>query len=229
MNGNVLVVAAHPDDEVLGCGGTLARHAKAGDRVEVLILSDGVGSRARDGESFEKELSVRQADANAAAKALGISAPRLLGFPDNRLDTVPLLDVVKAIEACIVDVCPHVVYTHHGGDLNIDHQIAHRAVVTACRPVPGSLLNAIYTFETPSSTDWLTPQQSEMFVPTRFVDVSETISHKMAALRSYGTEMRDFPHTRSYEAIEGLARVRGGQAGLIAAEAFGVLREVVRL
>lgn len=225
----VLVVAAHPDDEVLGCGGTLACHAKAGDRVDVLILADGVTARMRSGEGGQQELALRQRAAQAAAKAVGISMPRILGFPDNRLDAVPLLEVVKAIEICLAELHPDIVYTHHGGDLNIDHQIAHRAVATACRPVPGAVTRAIYTFETLSSTDWLSPQQSEMFSAVRFVNISETLPQKMAALRCYESEMRAFPHTRSYESIEALARLRGAQVGCAAAEAFGVLREIVHL
>lgn len=225
----VLVVVAHPDDEVLGCGGTLARHAGAGDHVEVLILADGVTARTRNGEAAKSDLALRQQAAHAAANALGISAPRMLRFPDNRLDTVPLLDVVQAVVTCGAELRPDIVYTHHGGDLNIDHQIAHRAVATACRPVPAATIRAIYTFETPSSTDWLSPQQSEMFSAVRFVDICDTLPQKMAALRCYESEMRAFPHTRSYESIEALARLRGTQVGLAAAEAFGVLREVVRV
>lgn len=227
----VLVVAAHPDDEVLGCGGTLARHALAGDRVDVLILADGVTSRAAGiggNAQTEVKLSRRQQAAGAAAAALGIGAPRMLTFPDNRLDTVPLLDVVQAVEDCMANSRPDIIYTHHGGDLNIDHEVAHRAVVTACRPIPGSRVQAIYTFEVCSSTDWISRQQGAPFQPCRYVDIHLTLQHKLAALRCYDEEMRAFPHTRSYAALEALARVRGAQVGLEAAEAFGVVREVAR-
>lgn len=222
-NDTVLVVAAHPDDEVFGCGGTLARHAEKGDDVHVLILADGETSRIQAGD-----VSARQICAEHAARALGISLYKILGFPDNQLDKVALLEIVRAVESAVAQLTPTVVYTHHGGDLNIDHQIACKAVMTACRPLPGSAIDAIYTFETVSSTEWFVPQQECIFMPGRIVDISGTIKKKMAALRCYDSEMRSFPHARSYEAIECLAKLRGAQSGLPAAEAFGVMRQVWR-
>jgi LmbE family N-acetylglucosaminyl deacetylase len=219
----VLVVAAHPDDEILGCGGTLARHVDEGDQVYVLILADGETSREQAGS-----ISERWENANRAAKILGVSLHNILGFPDNQLDQVALLQVAKSIENTLVELKPDVIYTHHGGDLNIDHQIACRAVMTACRPLPGSEIRAIYTFETVSSTEWMVPQQDHGFVPTHIVDVSSTLRKKMAALKCYEAEMRDFPHARSYAAVEYLARLRGAQNGLEAAEAFGVMRQIWR-
>ncbi len=217
----VMVVAAHPDDEVLGCGGTLARHAENGDKVHVLILADGETSRQQAGE-----VSERWACADRAANILGIRLHKILGFPDNQLDKIALLEVVREIELAISQLKPTVVYTHHGGDLNIDHQIACRAVMTACRPLPGSTVNAIYTFETVSSTEWGVPQLDPMFMPVRVVDISDTMQKKMAALQCYDAEMRPFPHARSYEAIEHLARLRGTQSGIKAAEVFGVMRQI---
>ena len=228
----VLAVAAHPDDEVLGCGGTLARHALAGDRVDILFVADGVSSRgelghvANSGQAAAAPAKRLEAAA-AAARALGARPPRTLMFPDNRLDTVALLEVVRKVEACIAEVEPDIVYTHHRGDLNIDHEITHRAVLTACRPVPGSKVQAIYTFEVASSTEWNSPAPGP-FQPLRYVDISATLERKMAALRCYEHEMRAYPHARSYEAVEALVRLRGAQAGLPAAEAFGVVREIVR-
>ncbi len=219
----VLVVAAHPDDEILGCGGTLARHVDEGDQVYVLILADGETSREQAGS-----VSERWENASRAAKILGVRLHNILGFPDNQLDQVALLQVAKSIEDALVELKPDVIYTHHGGDLNIDHQIACRAVMTACRPLPGSEIRAIYTFETVSSTEWMVPQQDHDFVPTHIVDVSRTLTKKMAALKCYEAEMRDFPHARSYEAVEYLARLRGAQNGLEAAEAFGVMRQIWR-
>jgi len=219
----VLVVAAHPDDEVLGCGGTIARHAENGDKVHVLILADGETSRQQAGE-----VSQRWACAERAASILGIRLHKMLGFPDNRLDEIALLEVVREIESAVSQLKPTVVYTHHGGDLNIDHQIACRAVMTACRPLPGSTVNAVYTFETVSSTEWAVPQLDHVFLPVRVVDISGTMQKKMAALHCYDSEMRSFPHARSYEVVEHLARVRGAQFGLPVAEAFGVLRQICR-
>ena len=220
---NVLVVAAHPDDETLGCGGTIAGHAAAGDTVQVLFLADGVGAR---GGHDAAAIASRNRAAADAATTLGAEAPRSLGLPDNRLDTVPLLDIVKPIEALVAELAPAVVYTHHGGDLNIDHRIAHRAVLTACRPLPESPVRAIHAFEVPSSSEWA--DAGDPFVPARFVDIGETFATKMAALACYGDEMRAFPHPRSSEAIEALARWRGASAGLALAEAFAVVREVER-
>jgi LmbE family N-acetylglucosaminyl deacetylase len=223
----VLVVAAHPDDEILGVGGTAARHVRGGDRVDVLIVAEGATSRTavRDTATSARELDALRQAAHKAAGELGTRAPRFLGLPDNRLDSVDLLDLVKAVEAVIDDVRPDVVYTHHAGDLNVDHGLVQRAVLTACRPLPGSTFRAIYGFETVSSTEW---GRGEAFAPTRYVAIENEMAAKLAALKHYQVEMRPFPHARSLEAVEALARVRGAQAGVAAAEAFTVLLEVER-
>lgn len=222
----VLVIAAHPDDEALGCGGTMARHAAAGEAVHVLFLADGVGARDGSGASAEA-LARRTAAAAAACQALGAMAPRSAGFPDNRLDGVDLLDVVKVIEEMVKDIEPQTIYTHHGGDLNVDHRRVHEAVLTACRPQPGTSVRAIYAFEVPSSTEWSSPQTHAAFVPNRFVDISAFIDAKRKALEAYDEEMRPFPHARSMEGVEALARVRGVAVGVEAAEAFTLIREVI--
>jgi LmbE family N-acetylglucosaminyl deacetylase len=220
----ILVVAAHPDDELLGCGGTLARHARAGDAVHILILATGAASRGKDG--VDGQISELEKNARSAAEIIGARPPLFGGFPDNAMDSVELLAVVKRIEAVIADIQPDVVYTHHGGDLNIDHRIAHEAVMTACRPLPEAPVRAIYAFETSSSTEWASAESQPGFRPTRFTDISETLEVKLSALACYETEMRDFPHPRSNEAITSLAKVRGAAAGLKAAEAFTVLRQI---
>ena len=224
----VLVIAAHPDDEILGCGGTLARHAAEGDTVHVLIVAEGATSRdaRRNPEHREPELIALQAAASRAASTVGAEEPRMLGLPDNRLDSLPLLEIVKPVEAIVEAVKPEIVYTHHGGDLNVDHRIVHQATVTACRPVPGSPVRAIYAFETVSSTEWQTAGES--FRPQRWVDIEPFLDCKLRALDAYEAEMRPFPHARSHEAVEALARVRGATVGLSAAECFVVVREVVR-
>lgn len=220
---NVLVVAAHPDDEALGCGGAMRRHADAGDKIDVLFLCDGVGAR---NQNTGGESSARREAANSAAKILGASEPLFLNFPDNRLDSVPLLDIVQAIEGVIGEIRPQVVYTHHGGDLNVDHRIAMGAVMTACRPHAGSPVRSIYAFEVPSSTEWAPPRAEDAFLPQHFVDISAQLYAKLAALDAYKTEMRTFPHPRSIEAVTALAKWRGASAGLEAAEAFAVLRQI---
>lgn len=224
----VLVVAAHPDDEVLGCGGTVARHGAAGDRVDTLIVAEGATSRsdANDSDGFAAEVVTLQQCARIAAGILGAAPPRFGALPDNRLDGLELLDVIKRIESVIADVVPDLVYTHHSGDLNVDHRIVHQAVVTACRPLPRSPVTAIFTFETVSSTEWA-GDIGPLFRPQRFVDISASLPKKIAALRAYASEMRPFPHARSLAAVEALAQLRGSQAGFTAAEAFGVALERV--
>ncbi|MGF1609147.1 MAG: PIG-L deacetylase family protein [Kiloniellales bacterium] len=229
MADRVLVVAAHPDDEVLGCGGTSARHAAAGDDVHVLVLAEGATSRdlARQATERSAEISALRDAAAAAAETLGTRAPRFAGLPDNRLDGHDLLDVVKIVEAVVADLRPSIVYCHHGGDLNVDHRIVHQAVVTACRPLPGAPVRRLLAFETPSSTEWSTTATGPAFRPACFVDISRHLDRKLAALRCYAAEMRAFPHARSLEAVEALARVRGAAAGVAAAEAFEPVRELI--
>ena len=218
----VLVIAAHPDDEVLGVGATIARHAAEGDKVHVLIMAEGATSR---GDNADAVIALRAAAA-AAASALGAEAPQFAGFPDNRMDGLDLLDIIKNIEAEIDAIRPDIVYTHHGGDLNIDHRLTHQAVLTACRPMPGTCVRAIYTFETPSSTEWASTALGETFKPTRFVDVTEYMEMKHKGLASYASEMRPFPHARSHEALDALAVLRGSQSGIDRAEAFQTVLEI---
>jgi len=226
----VLVIAAHPDDEVLGCGATIAAHVQNGDEVHVMIMAEGVTSRdaTRDIEQRTSELSDLTESAHKVKELLGISSLSLHGYPDNRMDSIDLLDVVKTIESSINLVSPHIIYTHHAGDVNIDHQRVHQAVVTACRPIPSHPVHSILFFETPSSTEWQIPGTALMFTPNWYVDVSETLEIKMDALRIYNSEMRQWPHSRSLKAIEHLARWRGASVGLQAAEAFIVGRNIIK-
>lgn len=215
----VLVVAAHPDDEALGCGGTMARHANDGDAVHVLFLSDGVSSRG----SVEG-LSERNEAAESASKVLGVQSTAYGTLPDNKMDNVALLDVVQVVEASINTLQPNIIYTHHNGDLNVDHRIAAQAVMTACRPQAGHPVEEIYSFEVPSSTEWQSPDYEPRFTPSCFVNIESTLERKMDALKAYDMEMRDFPHSRSYEAIRALATVHGARNGMKAAEAFMIQR-----
>lgn len=219
-NKTVLVVAAHSDDEALGCGGTLARHVAEGDSVHAIFLADGVSSRPKTGK---KDLAVRMKAAQLAHKILGLQSIQYLGLPDNQLDSLPLLDIVQPLEKLIQLIAPQIIYTHHIGDLNIDHRITHQAVLTACRPLPDSLLKEIYAFEVVSSTEWNSSGQSP-FLPTVFVDISNYLDCKMKALKAYGLEMRNAPHARSLENIQALAVHRGHSVGVSAAEAFMPIR-----
>ena len=223
MSKVILVIAAHPDDEAMGCGGTLARHAEQGDDVNILFLADGESSRP-DNHNIERRCEA----AENAASALGCNSPLLLGLADNQLDTMPLLEIVQKVEKTIKEISPSIIYTHYGGDLNIDHQITHQATLTAMRPQPDCKVNAIYGFETLSSTEWSSPDQYAGFRPTHFVDVHNYMDKKVAALKCYEQEMRPFPHARSFEAVKALANYRGVSVGVPAAEAFSVIREIVR-
>jgi LmbE family N-acetylglucosaminyl deacetylase len=221
----VLVCAAHPDDEILGCGGTMAAHADAGDAVHVLLLGRGIASRGDDaGAQAQLERDAHRANAIVGARTL-----RLCDFPDNRMDSVERLAIVREIEAEIERYKPTIVYAHHGSDLNVDHQRVHDAASVACRPVPGTSVHTLLFFEVASSSEWRPAGTATPFVPNRFVDVSATYARKAEALAAYASEMRAFPHPRSIEALEALARWRGATAGVAAAEAFVVGRQIVRL
>jgi LmbE family N-acetylglucosaminyl deacetylase len=224
---NILVVAAHPDDEVLGCGGTVARLTGEGHVIYCVILGEGITSRYNQPEQASKsELKQLKTQAKDAAKILGIKETIFGEFPDNRFDTVPLLEIVKAIEKVKNSVKPDVVYTHHQGDLNIDHQITFKAVLTACRPVKGETVKDIYSFEIPSSTEWSSPDKQNYFMPNVFVDISKTLVKKLEALKAYKGEAREYPHPRSLEALRAIAMRWGSTVGLEAVEAFQLIRSI---
>lgn len=224
MTKNILAVVAHPDDEVLGCGGTLARHARRGDKVTVLIFTDGVGSRkpAQDGQ----EAREREKCARKAATILGVNELVLLDYPDNNLDSAWHLTIVREIESVINKINPAVIYTHHRGDVNIDHRLVHDAVVVACRPHPNHCVEELLFFEIPSSSEWMVGSSRSPFAPNWYVDVADTFALKLRALSAYGIELREFPHPRSLKAIEALAQWRGACAGVEAAEAFELGRRI---
>jgi LmbE family N-acetylglucosaminyl deacetylase len=220
----IAAIVAHPDDEVLGCGGALARHAAHGDEVSIVILADGETSR--EGGSSAASVAKREMAAHAAASILGAKQVLLHGLSDNRLDAQPRLELVKIVEKHIQEIAPDVVYTHHVGDVNVDHRYVHEAAVTACRPQPGNPVKTLLFFETPSSTEWQPPFSGQSFLPNWFVDISDVLECKMRALRAYDDEMRPWPHPRSYEAVEYLARLRGATVGCAAAEAFMLGRAI---
>lgn len=223
--GRILVVAAHPDDEVLGCGATVARWVREGARVWTLIVGEGATSRA---EGTWRDVDRLRRASVSAAGSLGLEPPDHLGLPDNRLDTQPLLDVVRAIEAMIVRTGPDTVLTHFPGDLNVDHRLVAQAVLAATRPGTGmgAGIREVLAFEVASSTEWAFGL-SAAFAPNVFVDVSSTLGAKLAALEEhYSEELRPFPHPRSAKALRALAEWRGATAGVGAAEAFMLLRGV---
>ena len=225
----VLIVSAHPDDEVLGCGGTISRLAREGHDVYIAILGEGITSRYEQGDQTGHQAAVEalHACSHQVADLLGVKDLFLYDFPDNRFDTVPLLDIIKTVEKLINRLQPQIVYTHHGGDLNIDHAITHRAVLTASRPTEGHPVKEIYAFEVPSSTEWAFGQFQTHFSPNVFVDISETIEFTIKAMEIYESEIRHTPHPRSPQALKSLARYRGSTVGLEAAEGFELVRKIV--
>ena len=213
----VLAVGSHPDDCELGAGATLAKHAAAGADVFILVLGTGALSRPGTGAVDVAEL---KSQCEESAKILGAQV-QVLAFPDQQFDTVPLLEIIRVVEEVVRATCPDVVYTHHAGDLNIDHRLTALAVRTACRPA-GQPAPDIYAFEVASSTEW-----GEAFRASMFVDVTgEPLAKKGSALTCFAGELRDLPHPRSLEAVTALARWRGATAGVEAAEAFDVVREL---
>jgi len=226
MSKSILILAAHPDDEVLGCGGTIAKLADEGANIHVAFLADGVLSRAGDEKNQQDNLHTRRTSAQKACNILGVKSVFFGDFPDNRMDTVALLDITKIVEGLITKHQPEMVFTHHSGDVNIDHRRLHEAVVTACRPQHGHSVKTLLCFEVPSSTEWQLPGSAPAFSPNWFVDMSDTLDRKLAALDAYAGELRNWPHPRSKQGIEHLAHWRGATVGVDAAEAFSLGRQL---
>ena len=219
----VMCIVAHPDDEALGVGGTLIRHAQEGDSVDIIILSDGEAAKssrsAKDPERANK--------AAMWAAQTGCNLRRHYDFPDQKLDTVPLIDIVRLLESEIADFAPDIIYTHHPGDMNSDHQITAQCVLAAKRPMHSKgKLPAVYAFETPSSTDQAPNIAPFLFAPNHYVVLDGLMEVKLAALSVYANELGPPPHPRSLESISALATKRGSECGVLAAEAFVTLRSV---
>lgn len=224
MAKKVAAIFAHPDDEILGCGAAMAWHADRGDEVMILLLATGLRARTPSGEAAINQL---RDEARQAAKVVGAGAIDFADFPDNAMDSVPLLEVVKRVEFFLKNFNADVIYTHHDGDLNIDHLIVHRAVITARRPLPDAGPIEVVACEVNSSTEWGLPSHTP-FVPTDFLDATAFIDRKVKALEQYRGEIRPWPHPRSSEGVRALARWRGSQSGVEAAEAYRQIRRVRR-
>ncbi len=222
MNKTILVVAAHSDDEALGCGGTIAKHIDNGDDVYVAFMTDGVAARnlLQSNDSNERVTASER-----ALKVLGVKQAFRFDFPDNQMDTVSLLTVAQKVESVIEGISPDIVYTHFSGDLNIDHQITNKAVLTACRPQAWCSVKEIYCFEVLSATEWGSKAVST-FLPQKIIDITSQWERKLQALECYQQEMRPAPHSRSFECVEALAILRGASCGVQFGEAFYVERIV---
>ncbi len=219
----IVVVSPHPDDEVLGVGGTMARHVDAGDEVHVLVVTRGNPAVFSD-ESVERV----RAEARAAHELLGVSSTVFGEFPAPGLDTVPHYELVDFIAAFLREVGAETVYGPHPGDSHLDHLHVFRALLAAARPRQGMTVGRILSYETLSETEWGPPHPSEAFVPNVFVDVSETLPRKLAAMECYESQLMPPPDPRSLRAIRGLAQMRGSTVASEAAEAFALVREVLK-
>lgn len=223
--GHTLVIAAHPDDEALGAGGTISRLRREGSRVRVMFLADGETSRENlSMVEAQGRVEKRHACAMAAARLSGFEVAGFLDLPDNRLDSIDLLDVVQPIEKEIRDFAPRTVLTHAPTDLNVDHKIAAKATLTATRPLESSSVMNVLYFETLSSTEWSFGSAGRQFEPNFYVDVTNDLDLKVQLLSCYESELRRAPHPRSPEVVRAMATRRGSEAGFVAAEAFQVAR-----
>lgn len=223
----VLVIAAHPDDEIIGLGGTIKKHVDKGDVVDCIILGEGMTSRKLKREDTDKSiLEDLHSHTLCSAKIIGFTNVFFSDIPDNRFDSIDLLDIIKEVEKYVTEIKPDIIYTHHYGDLNIDHRRTFEAVITACRPIGDYSVKEIYCFETPSSTEWNFKYEDNAFKPNVFIDVEDTIQFKLDAMCCYKTELREYPHPRSLKSLEIVAQRWGTVVGKKYVEAFELIRRV---
>lgn len=229
-NKKILVVVAHPDDELLGLGATLNRLIQEFNcQIRVIILGEGLTSRSntRDSIKWKKELEIHRNNIYTAQKCIGYQSVGIYDFPDNRFDTVALLDIIKVIEKEKQSFQPQIIFTHHGGDVNIDHQRTFEAVITATRPLPDEIVKTIIAFETPSGTEWRATSDPKHFIPNLFFEVSSyNIAAKIKGMEAYEFEKREYPHPRSPESLSILAQRWGIVVGKQYAEAFMLIRSI---
>jgi len=224
-NKTVLIVAAHPDDDAFGCAGTIIKLANQKNKIFAIYFTDGVSARINKSDQ-KKMILDRKNNSDSAAKIMGIKKCTYLSYPDNQLDKVSLLEIAQKIEHQIKKIQPELILTHFDNDLNLDHQLVNRAVITATRPKPGQKVKKILLFETLSSTEWRFSNKKKVFNPNYFVDISKTINEKIATVKCYKKEVFSWPHPRSLKGVKTLAMFRGQSVGLKFAEAFEVLREI---
>lgn len=224
----ILLVVAHPDDEILGVGGTMYKRILNGDMVSCLILGEGMTSRKTERAATSQDsIELLHSHSKRVADLIGFSELEFGNLPDNRFDSVDLLDVIKKVEKQIESFKPDIVYTHHYGDLNIDHQITFQAVLTACRPIDPYCVKELYCFETPSATEWNLGRTDVIFRPNVWIEINEeSLKCKLKAMEIYESELREFPHPRSLEALEIIAKRWGIVVGKKYAEAFELVRKV---
>jgi len=221
---NILVIAPHPDDEVLGCGGTIKKHTNKGDNVYLCIVT-----KAYTPDWSKAFIENRKKEIACAKGVLGIKEIFFLDLPTVKLDTVPQKKLNDLISNCVNKVKPEILYIPFAGDINKDHRLVFEASLVAARPKPNFSVKKIFSYEVPSETEWGTARAKgieEIFIPNEYVDISETLEVKLKAMSCYKSELKEFPHPRSLKAITVSAEKRGSEAGLQAAEAFMIIREI---
>ena len=223
IKNKILVIAAHPDDELLGCGGTILKHVDNNDDVYVIFMTDGVSARGKNYLKVKK----RKRQAIKVSKLLNTKSTIFLNFPDNKMDSIPLLKIVKRLEKLILKLKPKTIYTHFSDDLNKDHKITFEAVNVACRPINNCSVKKIISFEILSSTEWKLNNSKKKFNPNLYINIDKYLIKKLAALKIYTDEIKKFPHSRSLKGIQTLANFRGLESGLNCAEAFYINKEIV--
>jgi LmbE family N-acetylglucosaminyl deacetylase len=223
----ILIIAAHPDDEVLGCGATIAWLSNEDHEISIAILGEGITSRYHHLDDADKDaVKNLHEQSHKVAKKLGANDLRMFNLPDNRFDTIPLLDIVKILEGLIEKIKPDCVYTHHAADLNLDHVLTNRATLIATRPRENFSVKTVLSYEVPSSTEWAFRTTNPGFQPNVFVDISKTLDTKIEGMKLYDSENREFPHPRSSESLRAIAFRWGSVSGLKAAEAFELIRHI---
>lgn len=221
----ILVVAAHPDDEIYGMGGTMAKMAAEGHEIHVLIVTDGCTAQYAHREDLQQIIAKKQEEAQNANGLLGVKQVHFGMLPDMRLDTVPHVEVNRVIEEAVRQVQPDAVYTHFYGDVNLDHQMVYRSTLVAVRPVPGQCVKELYCYFVPSSTEWNVQLTHTAFLPNVMADISRYSDLKEQALQAYQTELRAYPHPRSAQYVREMDRACGLQWGIGSAERFMLLRK----
>ncbi len=223
----VLIIAAHPDDEILGAGGTIAKYAMSGARISLLIVTDGSTSQYRNDSQLEQILQTKKEETRCAADVVGISDIFYGGLPDMGLDATKHVAVNEVIEKVVADFKPNIVFTHFYGDVNMDHQCVYRSTMVACRPTSEQTVRELYSYYVPSSTDWSPQHAATVFMPTVFVDIAgQCAEKKYEAMSCYQTELRDYPHPRSVEALRAMDQANGAHVGLFSAECFVLHRAI---
>lgn len=223
----ILVISAHPDDEVLGMGGTIAKYSSLGDEIALLIVTDGSTSQYKDRSDLNQIINNKKSETSACAKILGINHLFYGNLPDMKLDSVPHVEINSIIEKVVTTYQPTSVYTHFYGDINMDHRMVYESTLVACRPFPGQCVKKIFLYSVPSSTEWNSFNTSNSFVPNWYENITgEFAIKKYKALECYTTELRDYPHPRSIPYVKKMDNIEGNRVGLLEAESFMLIRAI---